>query len=119
MTNKNIKTIMQFLKGDLIQCLALCAVMVLALGVENSFATSSAAGLGNALCTIPSSVINTSIGRAIATIGILIIGIMATLGRITWTQAVVVGVGISVIFGAASLAAMISVNQGQNCSGLT
>jgi len=89
--------------------------MVLAMGIDTSFASSAVAGLGNAICTIPNSVINTSIGRGLATIGILILGIMATLGRITWTQAVVVGVGISVIFGAASVATMIAMNQGQSC----
>jgi type IV secretory pathway VirB2 component (pilin) len=89
------------------------AVICLAIGAGDVYA--SANGMSNALCTIPLAVINTSIGRGIATLGIIILGIMATLGRITWTQAVVVGVGISVIFGAASLAAMIAMNQGQAC----
>jgi type IV secretory pathway VirB2 component (pilin) len=94
--------------------LLFCAVLVLAIGITNSYA--SAVGVSKAICTIPLSVINTSIGRGIATLGIIIIGIMATLGRITWTQAIVVGVGIAVIFGAASIAAMIAMNQGTDCS---
>jgi type IV secretory pathway VirB2 component (pilin) len=98
------------------QCFFMCVALVLALGASNAFATSSASGMADALCTIPMAVVNTSIGRGIATLGIIILGIMATLGRITWTQAVVVGVGISVIFGAAALAAMISMGQGDECT---
>jgi len=113
-TRKN-NIITNLLTGDVGKCLSLCAVMVLAMGIDTSFASSAALGLGNAICTIPNSVINTSIGRGLATLGILILGIMATLGRITWTQAVVVGVGISVIFGAASVAQMISINKGVAC----
>jgi len=106
---------MRPLTNDVATCLILSLLMVLLLGAADSFATSSASGLGNAICTIPNSVINTSIGRGLATIGILVLGIMATLGRITWTQAVVVGVGISVIFGAASVAGMISMGSGVSC----
>jgi type IV secretory pathway VirB2 component (pilin) len=104
----------QWLTGDAARCLFLCALLVLALGATNSYATAT--GVSKAICTIPLSVINTSIGRGIATLGIIIIGVMATLGRVTWTQAIVVGVGIAVIFGAASLAAMISLNQGTECT---
>ncbi len=93
--------------------LLLLAVLCITFMAGDAYA--SANGMSNALCTIPLSVINTSIGRGIATLGIIILGIMATLGRITWTQAVVVGVGISVIFGAASLASMIAMGQGQAC----
>lgn len=104
----------QLLLGDGARCLLLCALLVLALGATNSYA--SATGVAKAICTIPLSVINTSIGRGIATLGIIIIGIMATLGRVTWTQAIVVGVGIAVIFGAASVAAMIAMGSGTDCT---
>lgn len=100
-------------KVGLTQYLLLFAALGITLMAGDAYA--SANGMSNALCTIPLSVINTSIGRGLATLGIIILGIMATLGRITWTQAVVVGVGISVIFGAASLAAMIAMGQGQAC----
>lgn len=109
MFNKPTKS---FLTGDCAKCLALCAVMVLAMGASNAFA---AAGLGNAICTIPTAVITGNIGRGIATIGIIILGVMATLGRITWTQAMVVGIGIAVIFGAAALAGMIAMGAGTAC----
>jgi type IV secretory pathway VirB2 component (pilin) len=104
---------MEILTGDVARCLFLVTAIFLTIVAGDAYA--SANGMSNALCTIPLAVLNTSIGRGIATLGIIILGIMATLGRITWTQAVVVGVGISVIFGAASLAAMIAMNQGQSC----
>ena len=56
-------------------------------------ATCNAAGLfvGNA-------------GKGLATLGIATIGILATFGRVTWTQALVVGVGITTLFTAAYIA---------------
>ena len=100
------------MKNDVFACFAVSALMFLGLGTIDAFATTNAAAdsLGKGMCTIPEAVINGSIGRAIATIGIIIIGIMATLGRITWTQAMIVGVGIAVIFGAAALAEMLGVD---------
>ncbi len=113
MKNKKNQLNLQFLGGDATKYMLFVALICFAISAGDAYA--SANGMSNALCTIPLAVINTSIGRGIATLGIIILGVMATLGRITWTQAVVVGVGISVIFGAASLAAMIAMNQGQAC----
>lgn len=97
--------------------LVLCAVLVVGLGVSAAIATPppGTGDVGDALCEIPLAVLNTSLGRAIATIGVLTIGIMATLGRVTWTQALVVGVGISVIFGSISIVGMLA-TSGTDCS---
>lgn len=96
-----------------IECFVLASLLVVAIGACNAYAT---AGIAASLCTIPVSVLNTSIGRSIATIGIIIIGIMASIGRVTWPQALVVGVGISVIFGAAAIAGMLALGQGHDCA---
>jgi type IV secretory pathway VirB2 component (pilin) len=100
------------MKSDVFLCFMLSAIIFLGMGSIDAFATSNATAgkLGEAMCTIPEAIVNGNIGRAIATIGIIIIGIMATLGRITWTQAMIVGVGIAVIFGAAALAEMLGVD---------
>ena len=103
MNKKSIKTLLQFFTSDVAKCLSLCAVIVLAMGASNAFA---AAAVGTGLCSVPNAVLNGNIGRAIATLGIIIIGIGATLGRVTWTQAIIVGVGISVIFGAVAISSM-------------
>lgn len=121
MIKQYLKTAKQWLTSDTAVSVMLCFALVFAMGITNSFATTNQAAddFGKAICTIPEAVITGSIGRAIATIGIIIIGIMATLGRITWTQAMVVGVGISVIFGAAALAGMLAVSKGEECPGIT
>lgn len=116
-THRRTSSVVRLIKCDCTTYILLCTAIVLALSVTNSYA--SASGMGKAICTIPLAVINTSIGRGIATLGIIIIGIMATLGRVTWTQAIVVGVGIAVIFGAASIASMIAMGSGTDCSTTT
>ena len=44
-------------------------------------------------------------GKAIATLGICILGAGACLGKVSWGMSMVVGVGVSIIFGAVSLIA--------------
>lgn len=109
---KYLDPLLPFLKGHAASTMCLLTVISLAISAGDAYA---AAGLSTSICSIPLAVINTSIGRGIATLGIIIIGISATLGRVTWTQAMIVGVGISVIFGAAALAGMIATNQGNAC----
>ena len=77
--------------------LLIASVFVLGIDSE-AFAT-----LTTAICKI-AGYFTGNAGRGIATIGIAIIGILATLGRVTWTQALVVGVGVSTIFAASSIA---------------
>jgi type IV secretion system protein VirB2 len=55
--------------------------------------------VGNYICLIANNFMGNA-GRGIATIGISVLGIGALLGRISWIQAMVVGVGVSVLFGA-------------------
>ena len=98
---------------DLTRYIVGIALLYLTIAVGDAHAGAN--GMAQSLCTIPFGIINTSLGRGLATMGILIIGIMATIGRITWAQATVVGVGISAKFGAADLAGMIAMNQGPAC----
>ena len=58
--------------------------------------------VGAMLCALVNSITGTT-GRAIATIGIIIIGIGALLGKISWGVAIIVVLGIALVFGAASL----------------
>ena len=57
---------------------------------------------GGYICTIADNFLGNA-GRGIATIGISVIGIGALLGKITWTQAMIVGVGVAVLFGAPTI----------------
>ena len=61
--------------------------------------------IGNYLCaTVWLAYLDGPIGDAIGTMGIAIIGILATLGRVTWQQALVVAVGCATLYGAATIA---------------
>ncbi len=40
------------------------------------------------------------IGKAIATLAIIIIGVGALMGKVSWGMAIIVGLGVAVIFGA-------------------
>lgn len=42
-------------------------------------------------------------GKALATIGVTIIGIGALLGKVSWGMALIVGIGIAIVFGAVTL----------------
>jgi type IV secretory pathway VirB2 component (pilin) len=46
-------------------------------------------------------------GRGLATIGISILGVGALLGKVSWGLAIVVGVGIGIIYGASGLVTVI------------
>ncbi len=46
-------------------------------------------------------------GKGLATLGVLGVGIGATMGKISWTMAITVAVGIAVIFGCSAIAATI------------
>lgn len=58
-------------------------------------------------------------GKGVATIAIIVIGVGALMGKVSWGMAIIVGIGVALIFGAASLVNSIAGNQenysGQNC----
>jgi type IV secretory pathway VirB2 component (pilin) len=60
--------------------------------------------LGTALCKIVDLAMGKA-GRGIATLAVIILGIGATLGKVSWGMAMIVTVGIAVIFNAETLAA--------------
>ena len=64
-----------------------------------AFALTGFTPVGIVLCNIV-TMIWSDIGRGIATLAVMIIGIMATLGKATWGQAMLVAVGVSLVFGA-------------------
>jgi type IV secretion system protein VirB2 len=42
-------------------------------------------------------------GKGLATIAITVIGIGALLGKVSWGMAIIVGIGVAIVFGAASI----------------
>lgn len=83
------------------------AVIVFCMAEASLASAISSAGnnIGQKLCDAAASVYGTgTIGKGVATLGVVTVGIAACFGRASWTQAIVVAVGIAVIFGANTLA---------------
>lgn len=76
---------------------------LLALVVLTPDMASALTGLQNGVCTIV-NVLTGKIGRAVATVGIIFLGIGAFFGKVNWGLAIIVAVGVMGIFGAAIIA---------------
>src|SRR5579884_1336471 len=63
---------------------------------------SSDTPMGNVLCTVAGWFTGNT-GKGLATIAITVIGIGALLGKVSWGMAMIVGVGVSIVFGAAGI----------------
>ncbi len=72
--------------------------------------------IGNTLCKVVGWFTGNT-GKGIATIAIIVIGIGALMGKVSWGMAIIVGIGVALIFGAASLVNSISDNAGSATSG--
>jgi type IV secretory pathway VirB2 component (pilin) len=55
--------------------------------------------IGSLLCTV-ADWFTGPVGSGIATLAILVIGIGALMGKVSWGMAIIVGIGVAVIFGA-------------------
>ncbi len=73
-------------------------------GVGGGIGAGSADGgaIGDVLCNVVSWFTG-RVGQAIATLAILVIGIGALMGKVSWGMAIIVGIGVGVIFGAPSI----------------
>jgi len=58
--------------------------------------------MGNVLCTVKNWFTGNT-GKGLATIAVTVIGIGALLGKVSWGMAIIVGIGVSLIFGAVTL----------------
>lgn len=58
--------------------------------------------IGRVLCTVVDWIYG-PVGTGIATLAIIIIGIGALMGKVSWGMAIIVGIGVAVIFGAGSI----------------
>lgn len=63
---------------------------------------ASGGALGQVLCNVVAWFTG-RVGQAIATLAILVIGIGALMGKVSWGMAIIVGIGVGVIFGAPSI----------------
>ena len=65
-------------------------------------AASSDTPMGNVLCTVKNWFTGNT-GKGLATIAITVIGIGALLGKVSWGMAIIVGIGVAIVFGAAGI----------------
>ena len=59
-------------------------------------------GISNVLCTVVGWFTGT-IGKAIATLAIIVVGIGALMGKVSWGMAIIVGLGVGIVFGASNI----------------
>lgn len=57
------------------------------------------------------------IGKAIATLAIIVVGIGALMGKVSWGMAIIVGLGVAVVFGAGTIVGLLSDGSGGACGG--
>ena len=65
-------------------------------------ADASDTPMGNVLCTVKNWFTGNT-GKGLATIAITVIGIGALLGKVSWGMAIIVGIGVAIVFGAAGI----------------
>ena len=58
--------------------------------------------MGNVLCTAVTWFTGNT-GKGLATIAITVIGIGALLGKVSWGMAMIVGIGVAIVFGASGI----------------
>ena len=103
--------------ASIIICVGIIAMMILpneSFAASTTTPTQAAAGNGdsisNALCNILGLLQGTA-GQAIASIGVVVLGVGIFLGKISWPLAVATALGIALIFGAGTIVTMITANN--------
>jgi len=86
------------------QSISFALISAAILLIPDVYAGAQESAVGNYICYIADNFTGNA-GRGIATIGISVIGTLASLGRVTWTQAIIAGIGVAVLFGAGQVVA--------------
>lgn len=101
-------------KLTLVFMLAVAAVML----PEWAYATGTDTPIGNVFCTVVGWFTGNT-GKGLATIAITIIGIGALLGKVSWGMALIVGLGVAIVFGAVGIVDAMNVSGVSIGSGCT
>ncbi len=70
--------------------------------------------MGTVLCTVTGWFTGNT-GQGLATIAITVIGIGALLGKVSWGMAIIVGIGVAVIFGASEIVTQLGADGANGC----
>lgn len=92
--------------------MALIAVYAVMLLPVDAMAQSPTA-ISSVLCNVVSWFTG-SIGAGIATLAIIVIGVGALMGKVSWGMAIIVGLGVGIIFGAGTIVTALG---GNTCTG--
>jgi len=71
--------------------------------------------MGNVLCTVVLWFTGNT-GKGLATIAITVIGIGALLGKVSWGMAIIVGIGVAIVFGAAGIVDAMNAGANSSCT---
>lgn len=114
------------LNSDKMVSLALCLfaayaamlmpVDALALGFGGGVTSGPGDTIGRTLCTVVEWFTG-PVGQGIATLAIIVIGVGALMGKVSWGMAIIVGIGVAVIFGAPAIVSELGTGNGSGCSG--
>lgn len=94
--------------------LVMLSVLVIAMP-DLAFATGTDTPMGNVLCTVVTWFTGNT-GKGLATIAITIIGIGALLGKVSWGMAIIVGIGVAIVFGAAGIVNAMNAGASTACT---
>ena len=83
-------------------CLLVMLSAVIVMMPDYAFAVGTNTPMGNVMCTVVLWFTGNT-GKGLATIAVTIIGIGALLGKVSWGMAIIVGIGVAIVFGAAGL----------------
>mgnify|MGYP000718124670 CR=1 FL=1 len=87
-------------------CLILLAAVAMT-AIPNMAMASDSGGIGEMMCRVVDW-FNGSTGKAIATLAIIVLGVAAFFGKVTWGMALMFAIGIFAIFGAADIVDAVS-----------
>ncbi|MCD6035880.1 MAG: hypothetical protein K0R63_1621 [Rickettsiales bacterium] len=95
-------------------CLAVVAVAMPDMAMAADASTDNAISKG--LCNMI-SVLNGPVGKGVATVAIFFVGIALFMGKMSWSVALAVGLGVAAIFGAESIIETIAGRDVETCTG--
>jgi type IV secretion system protein VirB2 len=91
---------------DLSVAWQICALVLLSAVVvmmpDLALAQAKDTPMGEVLCIVTDWFTGNT-GKGLATIAVTVIGIGALLGKVSWGMAIIVGIGVAIIFGAAGI----------------
>ena len=96
--------------------LMLLAAVVAGAAPEMAAAAPGGTVIGGMICHVVNWFTG-PLGQGLATIALIVIGLGALMGKVSWGMAIIVGVGVAIIFGAAALVGELGSAGNQNISG--